>query len=141
MLRDESLFFLLAIWFGFLLVVGCGAEAKPEIKAKEKKVVVPESEFTLLHKIQGRWQDNSTPEAVIEVVGKKMLWVYQEVVLSEKEIEAHEELPTICHGAPAPGGMGFFIAYQNNKGYCYQIMTIKDNIFDYRPLGPVKEDI
>lgn len=135
----RDVLFYVCIGVGLLWLYSCGVEAKPSAEVEKEEIVIPKSKLTLLHRIQGRWQDNTTPEAVIEVVGKKMLWVYQEVVLSEKEIAVHEEFPTICHGIAAKGGEGFFIAYRDGEGYCYQIMSIKDFIFDYRPLGPVKD--
>ncbi|NNE28287.1 MAG: hypothetical protein HKN16_01535 [Saprospiraceae bacterium] len=92
-----------------------------------------------MQKIQGRWLDHRESEAVIEVIGKRMLWVFQEDVMAERRIEVFDHYPKICVGKSTAKGEGFFVAYDSTGGYCYQILRLQDNVFDYVPVGAVKD--
>ena len=122
--------------FAILVITACEKSATKNVKPK---ITIPTSEFTLLNKMQGYWQDKQSDEAIIEVVGKKMLWVYQEEVMAEKTIEVYNAFPNVCTGSPKDNGEGFFIAYKDGEGFCYQVIDLKDDVFDYYPLGPVKK--
>lgn len=114
----------------------CGLTESQENKARH--VVIEKSNMPLLQRMQGRWLDRNMEEAVIEVNGDKMLWVFQEQVMAEKRIEVFEELPKICLGKAEGEAVGFFVAYDGSEGYCYQLIELGDNQFDYAPIGRVK---
>jgi len=131
------------IYFGLLVSSSCTApSAAPNKKIESVKIepVKIESDLTLLHQMQGRWQDVKNDESVIEVNGEKFLSIYQDEVMKVHQLEVFEDFPKKCQGKPSKGGLGFFITSDaEGFSYCYQLISLDHGKMHYEALGPVGE--
>ena len=124
----------------FILIfslLDCSCQSS-DAHAAGKPVKVYPTDWSLLQKMQGNWSDRRDPEARLEVRGQRMLWMYDNELMIERRIEVYDKKPRHCSGKAHKDAIGFFIAYQEDEGYCYQILDLDAGAMDYLPLGVLK---
>ena len=118
---------------GLLLFVGCNNSSnEPEPPEQFEPL---DHQFSLLHRMQGRWIDQKNDEAILEVNGTSLITEFQGDVMKQQEIIVVKDFPKNCIGHPNEDGLGFFITQTDEGSFCYQVLSLNEKGIHYEAVG------